>query len=225
MKTGTNITVLELRNYLVRSGVRDRFHHYFKDHFIGSQEELGGYPLGQFRIRDADDRFCWLRGFENMTTRSRFLPAFYGGPTWKQYGPAANDMMLEWHQVHLLRPISGSVRSDVFAMSYGMLVADFYVAMNERRDELISFFQSHYLPFLQASGIDAPTLWISEMAENDFPRLPVIQNANLVVVLTPFDSEEIYRSKIRETHFNSFGSRNKLQELVAGKESMLLHPG
>jgi hypothetical protein len=224
MKTGIGITALELRNYLVRSGVRERFHRYFEDHFIGSQEELGGYPLGQFRIKDEDNRFFWLRGFESMTARSRFLPAFYGGPAWKQYGPAANAMMLEWHQVHLLRPLNGSVRSDVIASPCGMLVVDYYVAKDDRLDELVTFFQSQYLPFLFASGIDGSTLWISEMGENDFPRLPVIQNPNLLVVLTPFESEEIYRSKVRETHFNSFGSRNKLQDLVAEKESMMLYP-
>jgi hypothetical protein len=26
------------------------------------------------------------------------------GDTWKEFGPAANDMMLEWHNVHCYNP-------------------------------------------------------------------------------------------------------------------------
>lgn len=224
MKTGIAIQVLELRNYLVRSNTRDRFHRYFEDHFIASQVALGGYPLGQYRIKDEADRYFWIRGFENMAMRSAFLPAFYGGAVWKQFGPAANDMMLEWHQVHLLKPLNGPVSIDVLSKPNGFLTIDYYIAKNERLDELAAFFRSQYLPFLQASGISESTLWVSEMNENDFPRLPVIQNSNLLVMLTPFPGEDFYRKKIRDTHFNSFGSRNKMPELVAGKETLLLYP-
>ena len=90
------MNVVELRNYLLKPETRDKFIQYFKKHFIESQHELGSYTPGLFRIKDEDDRFFWIRGFDNMQERNRFLPAFYGGEVWKEFGPAANDMMLEW---------------------------------------------------------------------------------------------------------------------------------
>lgn len=131
MHTNHSIKVIELRNYLLKSGRRDQFIEYFENHFIDSQNELGDYSLRQFRIKDIEDRFFWIRGFENMDTRSKFLPAFYGGAVWKEFGPAANDMMLEWHTVYLLKPLPGdkNINSDVFAGKKGITVIDNYTAV------------------------------------------------------------------------------------------------
>ena len=85
------MNTIELRNYLLKPGTRDKFIQYFKDHFIESQNALGAYTLGLFNIKGEDDRFFWIRGFDSMQERSRFLPAFYGGEVWKEFGPAAND--------------------------------------------------------------------------------------------------------------------------------------
>jgi len=173
MYTNNPIKVIELRNYLLKPGTRDQFIDYFETHFIDSQNELGGYPLRQFRIKDIEDRFFWIRGFENMDTRSKFLPAFYGGAVWKEFGPAANDMMLEWHNVHLLKPLPGdkNINRDVFAGRKGITVIDYYTARDGRLDELINFLKTAS-SFLQSLNIYDTTLWISEMTENDFPRLP-----------------------------------------------------
>ncbi len=217
------IKVIELRNYLMKPGARDSFIDYFETHFTGSQDVLGGYVLGQFRIKGLADRFFWIRGFADMASRSSFLPAFYGGPAWKEFGPAANDMMLEWHNVHLLRPLKTGVTSNGFAGKKGLLIVDYYLAREGKLDALTDFFQAEYLPFLKASGIDEPTLWVSEMQENDFPRLPVIQDKSSLVSLTYFDDEADYQLKLQQTHFNSFGSKSPMQELVRSKESLVLY--
>lgn len=223
MITGKEIGTLELRNYLVRNGQRDRFINYFEKHFIASQHLLGGYTLGQFRIKEVSNRFFWFRGFENMNSRSHFLPSFYGGDHWAEFGPAANEMMLEWHQVHLLRPLQ-PIASDAFAQPRGLLQIDYYSAKEGQRDALLDFLQAGYLPLLRSIAIDAPSLWISEMSENDFPRLPVIQQHNLLVSITSFSSEQAYQEKQQQVHFGSFGSKSQLPALLHSKETLLLYP-
>ena len=42
--------------------------------------------LGQYRVTGAPDRFTWLRGFDDMTSRRRALESFYGGPVWQEPG-------------------------------------------------------------------------------------------------------------------------------------------
>ena len=60
--------------------------------------------IGQFRDLDDPDRFVWLRGFTDMEARTRALEAFYGGPVWKEHGPAANATMVDHTNVLLLKP-------------------------------------------------------------------------------------------------------------------------
>src|SRR5215218_3176038 len=88
------IRVLELRNYVTRPGQRDKFISYFETNFVDSQNAIGGYILGQFRVKDAGDNFFWIRGFNDVASRSRYLPEFYRGPFWKQHQNAANEMLL-----------------------------------------------------------------------------------------------------------------------------------
>lgn len=98
------IGVIELRNYLIKLGLRDRFIHYFEENFIEPQEALNGYLLGQYRVKGADDNFFWIRGFKNMQERSHFLPTFYYGPVWKQHKEIANAMLANNDNVYLLQP-------------------------------------------------------------------------------------------------------------------------
>ena len=77
LNANQNIKVLELRNYLVRYGRRDEFINLFEENFVQSQNILGGYILGQYRIKGADDNFFWIRGFRDMPARYKFLNDFY----------------------------------------------------------------------------------------------------------------------------------------------------
>lgn len=213
---------IELRNYLLKPGARDLFINYFKEHFVESQNILGAYIPGMFRIKDETDRFFWIRGFENMQTRSSFLPAFYGGEVWKEYGPAANDMMLEWHHVHLLKPLTA--RSLAFVNKEDVLVIDYYTTSDNNPNRLVDFLNKEYIPLLNQWGINSTTFWVSEMEENDFPRLPVYQSENLLIVITSYRSEQEYESTL-----NRLNAANKelvicMEELVKDKKSLILYP-
>lgn len=224
------IKVLELRNYVTKPGQRDKFISYFETNFIDSQNEIGGYILGQFRVEGADDNFFWMRGFNDMASRSRYLPEFYRGAFWKQHRNQANDMLINNDNVYLLKPLSlsedrpdAAVNSNEFAMKKGLVVIDYYVA-NTRLKELITFFRSKYLPFLKGNGVSTTT-WVSELAENDFPGLPVFQDKNLLVTITPFKDESEYQLKLKQMNADSNQKLlTELREIVTTKTTVILHP-
>jgi len=96
--------VVELRQYTMHPGKRDVLIDLFDREFIESQEALGIKIIGQFRDLDRPDRFVWLRGFRDMSSRARALTDFYGGPVWKARREAANATMIDSDNVLLLRP-------------------------------------------------------------------------------------------------------------------------
>ena len=216
------MNTIELRNYLLKSGARDRFIQYFKDHFVESQNALGAYTPGVFRIKDEDDRFLWIRGFDSMQERSRFLPAFYGGEVWKEFGPAANDMMLEWHNVNLIKPLTDT--SNLIPEGKEVLIIDYYMAKDEQLNELISLFKKEYIPLLTKWDLNAITLCGSETEENDFPRLPVYQDKHLLVVISRYKSEKEYESTLNRFNTSHKELAIRIKEMIKDKNSLTLYP-
>jgi hypothetical protein len=216
------MNTIELRNYLLKPGARDRFIQYFKDHFIESQNALGAYTPGLFSIKGEDDRFFWIRGFDSMQERSRFLPAFYGGEVWKEFGPAANDMMLEWHNVNLIKPLTDT--SNLIPEGKKVFIIDYYMAKDEQLNELITLFKKEYIPLLNKWNINAITLWVSEMEENDFPRLPVYQDKYLLVVISNYKSEQEYESTLNRFNTSHKELAVRIKEMIKDKNSLTLYP-
>ena len=95
--------VVELRQYTLHSGKRDVLIDLFDREFVETQEAVGVKAIGQFRDLDHPDRFVWLRGFPDMTSRAKALTDFYGGPVWKAHREAANATMIDSDNVLLLR--------------------------------------------------------------------------------------------------------------------------
>ena len=200
-----NMNVIELRNYLLKPGMRDRFNAYFTEYFVDSQNSRGGYVLEKFGVDGREDKFFWIRGFEDMKTRGVFLPEFYGGSVWKEFGSGANEMMIDSDDVYLLKPLDDS---QVFAPDKIVRV-DYYFAKDRTPEKLIGIFQSR-------PEQDGTTLWISELDENDFPALPVFQHENLLVAITAFGGKE-----------GAWGPDptllNELEPIISKKESLLLY--
>lgn len=96
--------LLELRQYLLRTGRRDELIDLFDREFIESQEACGIRVVGQFRDIDRPNHFVWLRAFTDGDRRAESLAAFYGGPVWGRFGPAANVTMIDSDDVLQLRP-------------------------------------------------------------------------------------------------------------------------
>ena len=210
------LKVIELRNYLIKPGMCRRFTDYFEEHFIDSQTSLGGYVLGQFRIDGEDDKFFWIRGFEDMQTRLSCLRGFYEeGKVWKEFGPGANEMILDSDDVYLLKPLSKYLSCDELANKKGIVVVEFYFASPNQLEQLTALFQAEC-----ASLQSKPTLLISEMTTNDFPRLPVTQDPNLLVSIGVYDDESDYQSQARQ----STEMKNRMRQLIARENTLILYP-
>lgn len=227
-----NIGVIELRNYQLKPGMREKFTHYFESNFIESQEKLKGHPLGQYRVKGSEDNFFWIRGFENMDTRSSFLPAFYTSDYWRQRAKTANEMMINTDNVYLLRPLSlkkdslvpGSIKKSKLNPHERIAVVDFYTA-NTQLAKLQQILSKTYLPLLHECGIHDYTIWISELTENDFPALPVFQDKDLLVTITFYKDELEYMEKTRLTESKmSEEFKMEMRGIVTFKRTLILYP-
>lgn len=199
-RSDETLHVIELRNYSVVKGQRERFQQFMERVIIPKQESQGGYVLQQYNLDGSDTSYVWIRGFHNMPSRSQFLKDFYSSDYWKQHRDETNSMLTNIEYIYLLKPLfvvgtkidstSGISRSQ-WVLKKGIAVIDFY-ATGGKRQPLIDLFIKECLPVLKKSGTDDYQLWISEMGNNDF-WLPSIQDPNLLVNIRFFKDEVTFR--------------------------------
>ncbi|MER8785747.1 NIPSNAP family protein [Mesorhizobium sp. M1006] len=199
--------VVELRQYTLKPGRRETLIGIFDSHLIEGQESAGMTIIGQFRDLDRPDMFVWLRGFDGMEARKNALTAFYDGPVWAAWRDAANATMISSDDVLLLKPawpgasldLSGSKRlpqADLEKPSAGSdLQAIVVIRIHHLQPSLearfANDFQTAALPVLAAFGA-RPLAFVTEHAENSFPRLPVRAGENVFISITGFDSTEAH---------------------------------
>lgn len=232
-KPKDSINLIELRNYVLKPGLRDRFIGYFEDNFVQSQNELGAYILGEYRVKGAEDHFFWMRGFHDMASRGKFLTSFYYGSFWKAHRDSANAMLANNDNVYLLKPltvehdtlISGKgIDIAQLKKNKGIAVIDFYVA-NTKLDKLRELFSKDYLPLVENAGIKDYSLWESELEENNFPQLPVFQDKNLLVAISFFQDEEEYREKQKQLEASiSADLKDRMMDVITTKNSLVIYP-
>jgi quinol monooxygenase YgiN len=190
--------VLELRQYTLHPGRRDELVELFDRELVETQEAVGAQVLGQFRDLDDEDRFVWLRGFADMETRGRALPAFYGGPAWREHGPAAAATMVDTTDVLLLRPVTAL---DLAGCSRGgptTLVTVTICHLPPGGEEaFLDYFKSDVSPMLTATGAEPLTVLRTLRAENNFPALPFHENANVVAWVTSYPGREELLEHVR----------------------------
>ena len=197
--------VVELRQYTLKPGQRDTLVDLFEHNFIESQEAAGMTLVGQFRDRRREDRFVWLRGFADMDARRRALQTFYGGPVWAAHRNAANDTMLESHDVLLLKPArpglafrlddpSGAARNH---RRGGVTVLAGIYQITEAVDaQTVAHFEHQVAPLLQSNGITLEGVFISEPSPNTFPRLPVREGEHVLVWFGTIASDQLSRPSV-----------------------------
>jgi ribosomal 50S subunit-recycling heat shock protein len=185
---------VELRQYTLKPGQRDVLIDLFDRHFVEGQESLGITVIGQFRDRRRADRFVWLRGFPDMKARHRALEAFYDGPIWAAHKAAANDTMLEFDDVLLLRPArpetafrvpkrATSADHDSASSEHGpsTVLAGIYHLPQPADPGLVSQFEQQVAPLLEANDIRLEGIFVTESARNTFERLPVREGEHVLV--------------------------------------------
>ncbi len=188
--------IVELRQYTLHPGKRDVLIDLFDREFVETQEAVGMKIIGQFRDLDDPNRFVWLRGFQDMTTRAQSLQAFYGGPIWKANRELANETMVDSDNVLLLRP----ARSDS-AFSFGnserpphgateipneILMATICYFASSVDDHFIDFFEHNLKPIFVENGASLLAYLVTESSENTFPALPVREDENVFVWFSRF---------------------------------------
>lgn len=194
------------------------------------------HVLGQFELVDDPDRFVWIRGFENMEARRRGLSGFYGGPFWQAHRAEANETMLEFHKVHLLRPL-GPVAEMTGGLSLedraleppgavpahtGLVVMDFYRSKPGALGRLTEIFEQRVQPALMAQGHQILGHLVAEMTPNDYPGLPVMQDPDLLVVLAAYRDAEHLEALRAEGKGSAHGELSML--LAAEVETIRLRP-
>jgi hypothetical protein len=196
--------VVELRQYTLHPGARDTLIGLFDRHFVEPQEEAGMTLIGQFRNLDLPDLFVWLRGFPDMESRRKSLAEFYGGPVWAAHRDTANATMIDSDDVLLLKPAwdgagfnlteakrpapaASANPSPSKGISTALFTAAVWHPAPEGEDEFISRFHREAMPLLAALGAPTIAAFVTEHAENTFPRLPVRANENVFVVFIRFD--------------------------------------
>lgn len=187
-------TVFELRRYTLKPGTREALIEVFDSHLVETQEVVGMSVLCQFRDPAAPDQFVWFRGFPHQKARTRALPAFYGGPVWAQHGPAANETMLAWHDVLMLKPAapgSGFKTNGLERLPPGTvdredgrayLVAVHHLAP-DTADNMAALTARAIADAVHSIGGEVLASLISDRSENGFARLPVREGECVVVTL------------------------------------------
>lgn len=187
-------TVFELRRYTLKPGARDTLVEVFDTHLVETQEAVGMSVVCQFRDPAAPDQFVWFRGFPDQEARTRALPAFYGGPVWAEHGPAANETMLEWHDVLMLKPAtpsSGFKTSGLERLPPGIADLEdgraYLVAVHhllpDTADNVAALAAKAIADAVHSTGGEVLASLISDRSENGFARLPVREGECVVVTL------------------------------------------
>lgn len=196
--------VLELRQYRLHPGMRDTLIDVFEAAFIEGQEELGMTIPGQFRDLDDADSFVWLRGFRDMEARRQSLTAFYSGPVWLANRDAANATMISFDNVLLLRPaaegsgfsLDGADRAAIGVKARSGLVTATICLLADGLDEFARYFERSVKPLLARSGTKILGAFMTEPAENTYPRLPVRESERAFVWFCGFaDAQALEKHK------------------------------
>src|SRR5260370_9288720 len=194
--------VVELRQYTLYPGKRDILIDLFDREFIEPQEALGIYVIGQFRDLEHTDRFVWLRGFRDLTSRAKVLTDVYGGPVWKAHREAANATMIDSDNVLLLRPalptsgfsLENMTRPPVESRDVptSLIVTTIYYFEGPVPPDFIHFFEHTLRPLATSFGPTISAYFLTEHSENTFPPLPVRDGAHVFLCFSTFpDSSAI----------------------------------
>ena len=198
--------VVELRQYTLKPGQRETLIALFDREFVETQEATGMTVIGQFRDVDRPDMFVWLRGFDDMEARKDALSAFYGGPIWAAHRDAANATMIDSDDVLLLKPAWPGAKFDLSGLRRQAVAEAETMSDESRLPGFVEIsihhlqpgkeagfterFRTEAVPRLAANGARLLGAFVTESAENTFPRLPVRIGENVFLSAIGFDNED-----------------------------------
>jgi hypothetical protein len=180
------LAVIELRQYRLQPGVREKFIELFDSELTHTQEAVGIDVLGRFRDLDRPDAFVWMRGFADMESRAAALHDFYFGPVWAKHRDVANSMMCDSDDVLLLEPVEldPPAKDD---MSTGVVYVDVCELESGESRHRLERYRDAAAPLVRAAGGRTLATLQTLHAANTFPRLPV-RDVNVAVTVNAFPS-------------------------------------
>jgi hypothetical protein len=214
--------IVELRQYTLHPGKRDVLIDLFDHHLVEPQEQTGMNVIGQFRDLDHPDHFVWLRGFGNMEERKAALSEFYSGPVWAANKDAANATMVSSDDVLLLSPawpgagfdLAGADRGSRPLGEGGMAAASIFHLEPDREADFVALFRNEVAPLLAGLGAAPLAAFVTEHAENTFPRLPVRAHENVFVAFFGFSNAAAHASHEAELASSAAWSDEMVPRLV-----------
>lgn len=187
------LSVFELRQYTLKGGTREAFTRLFERQFVISQNEIGSHVRAVFRDLDDPDRFVWMRGFAGMEARKAALEGFYYGPLWKAHRDEANAMIVDSDNVMLLKPLTGAVGPRTLGGA-GLVRIAIHRLNGTDAAGFAAFFENRLRPRIETAGGSVAASLTTEMAANNFPRLPVRENDPVFLWIAQFPDEASERA-------------------------------
>lgn len=100
------LPVIEVRQYRLHSGMRDRFTTFFHERTSEAQARAGMSVHGPFDVVGDDDAFVWFRGFPSLLERDRRKADFYQSRFWlEELQDEAFSMLVDYSNNVLVTPV------------------------------------------------------------------------------------------------------------------------
>jgi hypothetical protein len=198
--------IVELRQYTLHPGQREKEIALFEHSFIAAQEAVGIAVLGQFRDMQDPDRFVWLRGFLDMDQRLTALQAFYGGAVWREHRDEVNAMIIDSDNVLLLRPARPTWGFHLDPLGRppvgdgggrpGLVMAAILSFETAPSADVLDWFERTLTPVMIKNGASLLATFVTEAGANTFPILPVREGEQALVWFTGVQNDAAFDQHI-----------------------------
>ncbi len=176
--------IVDLRDYTLTPGCRDRMIEFFEGVALDEQERLGATMLGSFLDADDPNRWVWLRACPDLDARKRILTAFYtDGALWKERRDEVNRWIVDSDNVLLLRP-----RSELAPPAQGDPTVGMYPHLGSAPPADATALDRDVRAAIAAAGGRPLVTFATDPAENNYPRHPIRTGEHGLVWLATFTS-------------------------------------
>lgn len=174
--------IIDIRDYRLTPGNRERLIERCETLFWDEQERLGATFLGGFRDADDPDRLLWLRAMPDLETRKRVLTAFYSdGEMWRTQRDEVNTWIADSDDVLLVHPVS-----EFAPPATGPSVVGMYSRVGkEPLADPAALRRDVEAAIAEAGGRLLVTLE-TDPAENNYPRHPIREGEHGLVWFATF---------------------------------------
>src|SRR5690349_9868469 len=103
-------TIVEMRTYRTKAGLRSEFLRIFRSKSVPAHLEIGMKILGPFLSVEDPDTFFFMRGFPDPASREPMKAKFYEGELWKSELENVLLPMLDKYEVVVVEDADGLIR-------------------------------------------------------------------------------------------------------------------